>query len=289
MGERIGIIELGSNSIRTAEFEITGQTFTEISLNRVAERLLNSDNYIEQVTTNSVIKIINNFITQLDDDVEIHAIATAAVRNVNNQQEFIAEVLQNTGIKIEIISPKKEAYYDYLAVNYKLGLKDVLIADIGGGSTEIITVVDGELTNAISINRGGVNITNDFFSDIPVAISEQQAADDQLQKQLQELTWLSNFNQPMVLLGGSSIVLFKMLKSNDFVQTSEVQKEIIELRKMNISELQNLSEIPAGIVDIINGGMTMIENIIKIATPPKMTTIKASVREGYLIEKIKNA
>lgn len=289
MVKKTAIIELGSNAIRLAEFLIEDQSFTEISLNRIAQRLLNPDKHIEDVTISKVIKIVENFKNEIDSDAEIYAIATAALRTANNQAEFIDAIYQNIGINIEIIPAEKEAYYDYLAVDYKLGLKDILIADIGGGSTEVITVNNGELTNAVSIGWGGVSLTNKFFTKIPVNNIEQETATKFMQNELGKLKWLRKFNKPMVLLGGASIVLFKTLEETEFVDSKKVQDKIEKLRALDINQLQKLKVIPDGTVDVINGGMTIMDEIIDFAQPSEIATIKASIREGYLLEKIKRA
>lgn len=91
----------------------------------------------------------------------------------------------------------------------------------------------------------------------------------------------------MVMLGGASIVLFRLLNQNDFVPTQEIKEKISELQQLNVEELKKLDVIPPGTVDVINGGLTIMNEIIEFAKPTKIITIKASVREGFLLSKIK--
>ncbi|MDO1604631.1 hypothetical protein Q2T76_01020 [Lactobacillus sp. YT155] len=288
MKNKIAIIEFGSNAIRTAEFLIKGKDFEELMLERIPQRLiqdLGQKRIINQETTEKIVQIINNFLEKVPE-AQVYAIATAALRSAENKSEFIDEIKQQTGVEIEIIPPDQEAYFDFLAVEHKLNLSDLIIADIGGGSSELIAVTNKEMIGETSINFGGVNVTNEFFSNIPVSKPEQQTAKQKIRKQLEKLTWLKNFNQPMVMLGGASIVLFKLLNQNDFVPTQEINDKITELQQLSVNELKELDVIPPGTVDVINGGLTIMNEIIEFAQPSKIITIKASVREGFLLSKI---
>ena len=48
--------------------------------------------------------------------VKVRAITTAAVRQARNRQEFLERVEREVGIQLQVLSGKKEAYYDYLGV-----------------------------------------------------------------------------------------------------------------------------------------------------------------------------
>lgn len=289
MTREIAIIEFGSNAIRMVEFQIIKNDFSEISLNRIPQRLienLGKKRVISDKTINKVSDIVNNFVNSITTN-EIYAIATAALRTAENKNEFIAAILQRTKLKIEIIPSDKEAYYDFLAVEHKLNLSDVLIADIGGGSTELIGVKNNEILGEVSLPVGGVNITNQYFTKIPISNSEEKVARQDIRQKLSELGWLENFSQPMVLLGGASIVLFKIMRETGFVDSKALTKTIAELKQLDIQQLKEYNVIPPGTVDVINGGMVIVDEIMKYATPTEVTTIKASVREGYILEKLR--
>lgn len=288
MIKKIAIIELGSNAIRTVRFLITPSNIEEESLQRYPLRLLGNlgkNSEISPETTRKVADLINDFVKE-SNDFEIYAIATAALRNADNKNEFIKNISSLTKVKINVIPSEKEAYYDYLAVNNKIGLSSMLIADVGGGSTELIGIENGEMIGKISIPLGGVNITNQYFREIPVSQESLELASKAFREQLSLQKWLKNFKHPMVLLGGASIVLFNLLHKTDFVISKLLVDKIVELRKYDIRELNKLATIPAGTIDVINGGLTIIEEIIKYAQPEKTITIKASVREGFLLDQI---
>ena len=77
-------------------------------------------------------------------------IATCAVREAKDGQEFCRRAKEEIGLDVEVISGEQEgrlAFYS-VARNFPLHGKNVAIADIGGGSTEII-LASGEIIEAI--------------------------------------------------------------------------------------------------------------------------------------------
>ena len=67
----------------------------------------------------------------------VRAVATAAVRNAANTAEIVRILQEQTGLHIEVLSGSEEARYGYLGVINTMDIRDGLIIDIGGGSTEV--------------------------------------------------------------------------------------------------------------------------------------------------------
>jgi exopolyphosphatase / guanosine-5'-triphosphate,3'-diphosphate pyrophosphatase len=91
---------------------------------------------------------------------EVRAMATSAMRDAKNGQELRDRIKQFTGIDIEIISGTEEAARIYEAVRGQLDLKkkSAVLMDIGGGSTEITVIKDGEILGISSFNVGTVRL-----------------------------------------------------------------------------------------------------------------------------------
>jgi exopolyphosphatase / guanosine-5'-triphosphate,3'-diphosphate pyrophosphatase len=79
----------------------------------------------------------------------VRAVATQACRQASNGPAFIAEAERRTGLKLEIISPREEARLSVLGCLNLLdhGAAAALVADVGGGSTELswVDLRDGAL------------------------------------------------------------------------------------------------------------------------------------------------
>ena len=94
---------------------------------------------------------------------EMRACATSAMRDAENGKELIEEIEDKTGIKIEIIAGEEEAQIVYNNhVEYHGDCDgNYLYVDVGGGSTEINFLTDGELKKSMSFNIGTVRILTD--------------------------------------------------------------------------------------------------------------------------------
>jgi exopolyphosphatase/guanosine-5'-triphosphate,3'-diphosphate pyrophosphatase len=98
-------------------------------------------------------------------DAPIRAIATSAVREALNQEEFIRRAKTEAGIKLEVASGVEEARLIYLGVVQALPvfMKKVLCIDIGGGSTEYVIGHRKKILTSNSIKLGAVRLTERFF------------------------------------------------------------------------------------------------------------------------------
>lgn len=102
------------------------------------------------------------------DCKKIHAFATSAVRDAENNKEFVDAVYEKTGIRIDIIDGMKEAELIYAGAKNAFPLKEkTLIMDIGGGSTEMIIADDHEIYFKRSFRIGVSRLREKFNFDSP--------------------------------------------------------------------------------------------------------------------------
>ena len=86
------------------------------------------------------------------------AFATAALRNAKNRDEAVAALKARAGIAIRILSGAEEAELGFLGVTAGLSAPSGLMADIGGGSTELVRYEDRVLTGKISLPIGSLQL-----------------------------------------------------------------------------------------------------------------------------------
>lgn len=165
MEKRVAVIDLGSNSVRmTINIVRPDGTWECAAKCRATVRLsegMGVDKILKEDAMLRVTKALKEFChkAKLDSCQTIVAIATAAVRNAVNRDAFIERVYRETSIRFDVISGEDEAYYSYLAVMNSLPIKNGLIFDTGGGSTELILVRGKQLVNSVSLPLGAVTLT----------------------------------------------------------------------------------------------------------------------------------
>jgi exopolyphosphatase/guanosine-5'-triphosphate,3'-diphosphate pyrophosphatase len=122
--------------------------------------------YIEATAIQRGVDAIKEFVKiAKSENATIRAVATSAVREATNKDDFLKKVLDETGIEIEIVSGHEEARLIYLGTIHALPLYDrkTLVIDIGGGSTETIIGYKGKSVLSHSEKLGAIRLTQMFF------------------------------------------------------------------------------------------------------------------------------
>src|SRR5690625_2389731 len=98
-------------------------------------------------------------------NADITAVATSAVREADNHDEFVSRARSEAGIEVEIISGVEEARLIDLGVVHALPIYEMrrLVIDIGGGSTELVVGQRDEVLAARSLKLGAIRLSNRFF------------------------------------------------------------------------------------------------------------------------------
>lgn len=143
MKERIGLIDIGSNSIRLVVFQVEDNlAMREIQNIKIPARIfqyINDNHEMSQEGIDTLARIIGAFAKEaaiLKAD-RILPKATAAIRQSKNKDDIINQVKKKTGVTIELVPEEMEAYHGFSAVVHSMSDSDGVSIDIGGGSTEI--------------------------------------------------------------------------------------------------------------------------------------------------------
>ncbi|MFQ5469074.1 MAG: Ppx/GppA phosphatase family protein [Gammaproteobacteria bacterium] len=99
-------------------------------------------------------------------DATMICIATSALRDAPNQRAILRKIQRETGLYVDIVSGQEEARLIFQGVRSEghIGNDDVMIIDIGGGSTEIIVGNNDGIKAAESMNMGARRYTHQFFN-----------------------------------------------------------------------------------------------------------------------------
>lgn len=298
--KKIAVIDLGSNSVRMSIFS-PEHPQKPLKAYRSTIRLsegMTTDGLLQAKPQMRAVNALLEYKSILEGEgiTTICAVATAAVRKAKNQKEFLDLVKTSTGIEIKVIDGQTEAALDSLAVSRTLGCSDGIICDIGGGSTELIGICQGE-TPMISIPHGSRGICEMFLErgEAPVAIEKAQAFADKLTA---EAKWLSDFkNTPLVGIGGTLRALAKYNLSDISssaiegceISSDRMQEIFAEIQNADIEARTKMAGIGAERADIILGGIILLKSIINHLTPSKIIVSDVGVREGVFFDHIENS
>lgn len=289
----VGIIDLGSNSVRVSAVRFSDDksykiVFADKSTVKLSENM-NSDMQLKPEAMERTITTLKEYKKIFDTlDVErIVAVATAAVRKAKNGEEFLEKVKREAEINIEIIDGKKEAEFDFLAVKNSMPLSDCIIMDIGGGSTEIIGMRNGELMNFISVPWASRNITEMYLS--PETSERILNAEKEIFDIFERIEWLKCYqNVPIIGLGGCLRAIGKAESNkNEDVFYSGYKVDINSVKALygeikNMSVEKRIECIGKSKGDIILGGAMPFMSVIKLIHPECLYVSDKGVRDGII-------
>jgi exopolyphosphatase/guanosine-5'-triphosphate,3'-diphosphate pyrophosphatase len=204
-------------------------------------------------------------------------IATSASRDVTNRDAFSAGIKTILGVEPEVISGNEEAKLSYLGALSGLDVKgSVLVADIGGGSTEFVTALsDGSLISR-SVNIGCVRMTERHLHSDPPTPQEIASTISDIDHHIEDIQRTVPINSETVFIGlaGSVTTVAAMalgLSEYDadrihgsIMSLEQVDSVTEELLHMTQRERANLGFMHPGRVDIIGGGALVLRESMRL-------------------------
>ena len=178
------VIDIGSGSARAVVMQVNqGGGIEIVAQQRVTLNLMshvNSDGYLDAKGVASTLDALEDFglVARAYGIETINAVATAALRESGNAETITDAAEERFGIPLRIIDGSDEAAYCFVGAIHGLRTNDGLLADIGGGSTEVVRFRDRELVSSASLPLGSLRIANRFdLGDRPAAVSMKAAYD----------------------------------------------------------------------------------------------------------------
>lgn len=231
----------------------------------------------------------------------IHAVGTSAVREARNQDDFIRRVRRECGIRINVIPGQEEARLIYLGILQALPVFDrrILMIDIGGGSTEYLTGIQGVPDFIQSLKLGAIRLTERFFPGGNVTTQGEKAARTFIRSRLESmLEMLKNRSQGLtydVAVGSSGTIrAIQELVLSLYPDSSRPSTEFTARDLERVVDILLSADTPADRMkktgldsaraDIIVGGAVLLNESFRILGIDRMQVSPYALREGVLYE-----
>jgi exopolyphosphatase / guanosine-5'-triphosphate,3'-diphosphate pyrophosphatase len=230
---------------------------------------------------------------------EIIAVGTSALRDARNSAQVRARLRERLGFEIRVISGDQEAAYSFLAVERGLSLAgELLVIDIGGGSTEFILGNRDGVSVAVSVNVGSVRLTERFLHSDPVRAEEIAAMNHAIEQELKPLIErFDNSKTALTLVGiaGTFTTLSAVEKRMARYVHAEVhgsRVSLVEVRRQiglfsggSLEERKRIVGLEAKRADVILAGACLIERILNLFRADSVVVSDQGVRYGLLHER----
>ncbi len=228
----------------------------------------------------------------------IAAVATAAVREATNGEAFVARVRADTGLGLRIIDAGTEAALSYRSVAHHFPLEGgrTVVADIGGGSLELISAVDGLIEHTLSLPFGAVRLTELHLGGKPeqrVAVRKlREYARRQFRRKLPMRDWTAG---TLIGSGGSFTNLGRMVAARrglspadpvhgTTVSIAEVEHLLDWLASLSPEKRAQVEGLNPQRADIIVAGLAVTAELLERIEAREVKISAFGLREGLLLE-----
>ncbi len=287
------VIDVGSNTVRLCIYEMQGGDPVLILNERVMARLgskTENGALTEEGITAAcdALLFLRTFIDEHKAE-KISTFATAALRNITNSKEAVAEITKRTGFAIDVLSGEEEARLTYLGAAEEQNITDGVIADIGGGSTELIVVKEGKMLSAISLPIGSLTAYVRFVKDKPhieTAVAHQR---NFIKQMLRDKLPEDLAGEVLYGIGGAARAASELEKllypeSGGAIATLEILLTRL-LADKKLAKESILQASPERL-DTALPGVAILCEVAHFFGCRRLAVCHAGVREGYLMQKL---
>ncbi len=290
-------IDLGSNTIRAVDMDC--KTLEPIGsfekIVKTADGMYQSGK-ISDEATERIIEALKEAKRRLDFSKPLVAVATQAMRKASNATAVLEKIAKETGVNFRIISGIKEADFTLMAVRNRLEKLHIktdsfVMADIGGGSTEILFFDSGNIRRA-SFPVGIVTVAQKYGSveniskQLPSLMKDIYSFAQKVKKEgIVPESFISTAGTPTTVAAmklGLRYENYDAGRVNGVVLTPQDLKiQMSTLMKLDKKARQKL--VGVGREDLITAGILIFEKLYEILNFDESVVIDDGLREGVAI------
>ena len=298
MAERAdrAVIDIGSNTVRLVVYSGSRRAPGVWLNEKVTARLgrdLATSGKIPANAAKMALSGLARFSAILRDlEIEdVQCVATAAAREAKNGPQFLKKV-RDLGLSPRLLSGREEANISAMGVIGAFPGAEGLVADLGGGSLELVAIGDGTYHDGISTPLGTLRL--------PALRAEgARPFRKSVNKELAQAAWVSKKKNPLYLVGGTwrALALYAMHREkypltdpHAFHLTNEqAEKHCKKLAKMEPEKLANVPGITTSRAAGLPDAAAMLRVLLSALKPEGLIISSWGIREGLLFERLEPA
>ena len=280
---KIGTIDIGTNSMRLLIADYKDNKIENrkkyINTTRIGQGV-DKDGYITEEALERNLTALKEFADKCKEEKceEVYCMGTSALRDSKNGQEFVERAKELTNINVKIICGEEESNLGFIGVLEGTDgdkNEDVLVIDIGGGSTEFIVGNKDGIKFCKSENVGALRMTEKFITTDPISDEEFNAMKNFIEETISStINKLKTMNiSKIVGIGGAITSLSAMnqqleVYSMEKVHNSQVTKKDLEkilqnLKIMTLNDKKTLKGLQPKRADIITAGVKILHIVME--------------------------
>src|ERR1700730_11661433 len=301
---RISAIDIGSNSIRQtiADVSPTG-TIRVVDEMKAAPRLgagLYKKGTLSEVAIQNALTTLTRMAT-LANQLGVkrsEVVATSAVRDASNGDEFLRLVRTQTGLKVRVLRGEDEARLSFRSAlaHFDLGVGRSVVMDIGGGSLELALSADGLVDRLLSLPLGAIRATERYLGRGRDKKKGMRKLRKHVRLELRRHLSARHWHATRIVCSGgtftslASIYLARIgMESAKTVHGTVIPRIELEhivdmLHNMSDAERQGGPGLNTARSDIIFGGLAVAAEVAARVEARELVISAYGIREGILLE-----
>ncbi len=307
---RLAAIDIGTNSFHLVIADVRPNgVFTVIGRDKEMVRLGAGATDMKTLSDEAMeraLQTLARFRRMVDlAQAPVRAVATSAVREALNRADFVERVRREVGIDVEVVSGYEEARLIYLGVLQALPVfhRQILLVDIGGGSTEFLVGREGDVVHANSLKVGAVRLTERFFrapviSDADVAACRVFLRGElhPVQRAVREAGFTMAVGCSGTILTTAAIIQaaagheVSMVDQPVTITRSEIHDAVATiLDAETVVRRRRIPGLDESRADIIVAGALILEQVVEQFGIDALTTSRYALREGVILDSVQKA
>jgi exopolyphosphatase/guanosine-5'-triphosphate,3'-diphosphate pyrophosphatase len=270
---RVAAVDLGTNSTRLLVADVSGEELEEVSRRLTITRLGEGVDGRRRLLPVPIARV-RNCLADYRRELEglgaerTLAIATSAVRDAENGEAFLGEIEWSYGFTTRLLTGAEEATLMVRGVAAgRTALDDVLVVDIGGGSTELVQVIDGAVAAATSLDVGCVRVSERFLASDPPTRPELAAARAYVKSLLPELEVRSGIGVAGTVTTLATLDLgdaeYDPARTHGYrIPSASVDEQLDRLAAMTLDERLEVPGIELGRAPVIVAGVVVLREVM---------------------------
>jgi exopolyphosphatase / guanosine-5'-triphosphate,3'-diphosphate pyrophosphatase len=283
------VIDIGSNTVRLVVYS-GPQRAPDVWLNEKVTAQLGRDlartGKMPAEAITIAMRGLTRFATVLKDIevTNVRTVATAAVRDAGNGRKFVKQV-EALGLDVEVLSGEEEATTSAYGVIGSFPGAQGVVADLGGGSLELVAIGNGEASHGVSLPLGTLRLP---------ALREKgtKAFNSAVTAEMAKADWASVHSGPLYMVGGTwrALAAFAMHKKKYpltdpqafTLSVAEADKFAKKLSTMEPEKLCHISGISSNRAEGLPNAAAMLRPLLAALKPEGLVFSSWGLREGVL-------
>lgn len=290
------VIDIGSNTIRLVIFRLEADMLIPTLSSKNTTGLagyIDKKNCLSREGIQRLVSVLRQFkaMVEMLPNCPLYPFATASLRNIVNTDQVLETVWEETGLGIQVLSGREEAMLDYRGAIRRTAMESGLLADVGGGSTELVFFKDRTVLAAQSLPIGSLNLYGKYVEELLPKKKELRAMREQVRALLKESMPSRDdyVSQPICSVGGTARGALALYQSMHKEQRSAKEyhvdflDQILRLAEEDPRKLmRRILKVAPERVHTLVPGILVLSSVAAFYGSRTVLTSPYGVREGYL-------